>query len=565
MKPARRQRGSVLIIAAATLTVMLLATALAVDIGRISWEQRRLQLVADLAAMEAALTLGDCSQNVGVPLSVATAAATASATRNDYAGDPLGVRLGTMSTDASGVRNFAPSPGNVEAVEVTASKLVPKSMILPGVLVGEQRLTAVAVSRTQAVATLQVGSFLLRLDTSTSPLLNALLGQLLGTSVNLDLVSYEGLVNANVRLLDLINAAADVGTIQELLNLDLGLGEFNLLMANALSNVPGTEAVRATLLQLITAGLELPRIHLGDVLDVQTPFSPAALNAEVNVFDLLFTAAQVANARNAVAVDLATPFLAITGLADINLGLYIIEAPQIAVGPAGRDQDGEWITRARSGQVNLQLDLSLLGLLDSLTGSGGLVNLNLYVALAETRARLERFECRGNPTPAVIVGAVPQAARIGIGSFSDIEDLNPTIEPSQVLDVLGLIGIEASAELSLGTSSSDPIYLDFEEAPSTQTVAPGLGTSVNTLLDSLADDLVVQFTGVVGSLLNFLLNALGLGGTDGILDLVLHALQPIISALSPLLDFLFNLLGLQVGGADISILDITVGRPELVR
>ena len=68
-----------------------------------------------------------------------------------------------------------------------------------------------------------------------------------------------------------------------------------------------------------------------------------------------------------------------------------------------------------------------------------------------------------------------------------------------------------------------------------------------------------------GGILQPVLNLLGLGSSQGLLELVVDLLSPVIMALDPLLDFLLNLLGLQLGGADITVSDINVGRPGLLR
>lgn len=567
----RGQTGAITILAAGALLAVILVTALAVDVGRIFWEQRKLQMVADLAALEASLAMGNCAPAGGsTPLGRATAAARTSALRNGYTGDmnALRVRVGEVFTDGSGRRHFRPTPGTPFAVEVRAPLTIPRSLIIPGELGGDLDLDAVAVAGTETVGTLEVGSFLARIDTTTSPLLNAILGGLLGTSLNLDAVSYRGIADAHLTLLDLIEADATVGTVDELLDLEIGIRDFVVLAANALSRYPDQHTVAATLLNVadaITVDSDL-HLRLGDLLQVDLPAGNAALNAQINVLDLVMLGAQVANARHAVEVGLP---INIPGVATASLDLYIIDPPQIAVGPAGRDPDGEWITRARSAQINLELHLGVLGLL-SLNPGSGLINLDLVVDAPVTRAGFERFECR-DQGHAAVVGHVAQALRIGVGRFDDMSKLNPEIVPSRVVDLLGLLGITAHADLGLGQSPQAPGEMIFETIPSTQsTDNNALGSALSNLLYSLANNLVVEFDDhtILGALLGLLLQPvltlLGLGSTQGLLDLVTALLTPILTALDPLLEFLLNLLGIKLAGADISVIDINVGRPELL-
>jgi uncharacterized membrane protein len=68
------------------------------------------------------------------------------------------------------------------------------------------------VDKTDAQCFDGVGSGLLSLDTQESEILNAIFGELLDSSVALDAVSYEGLANARISLLDLLEADGSAGT-----------------------------------------------------------------------------------------------------------------------------------------------------------------------------------------------------------------------------------------------------------------------------------------------------------------------------------------------------------------
>lgn len=572
----RRQEGSILILSAAVMLSVLLVTALAVDLGRIFWEKRRLQMVADLAALEASLATVSCPQaGSGTPLQLAQAAAIASALRNGYQGSPsqIEVQVGKVTTNNSGVRSFVPSSSSTAAVQVRVEHAVPRSLLIPGHLLGDATLQATAVAGAGTVGTLQAGSFLARLDTNSSPLLNALLGKLLRTSINLDVASYRGLANANVTLLDLLEVSTDVGTVDQLLNLDLGIRDFVLLGAKALSRYPDQATVAATLLNLADViAVDIPlHLRLGDLLEVDLPDRRAALNAKINVLQLLMLGAQVANAHHLVQVDLGTNLLKTIGVADVGLDLYIIDPPRIAVGPAGRDESGEWITRVTSAQINLQLHLSLLDIL-TLKPKDGIINLDVFVQAPVTRAGFERFECFRDGYGAV-VGYVAQAVRIGVGKFDDLSKRNPKVLPSHVLYLPPhLLGIKASADLGLGNSPEKPGELVFDRVPETLSVDnDALGHAISNLLGSLVKNLKVEFEKntilgfVLGVVLDPILKLLGLGDANGLLDYLHHyLLGPVLSGLDILLDPLLHLLGLSVAGADITVLDVSPGRPSLL-
>jgi uncharacterized membrane protein len=217
------------ILGALTLLLSVLFTALAVDTGRLMLEKRRLQAVADMAALDASSQSGSCGDGT---LATAEAAAVASAARNNHLVSgtrTLVVELGNYSKDeATGVRTWPPEDSALHdrpmSVKVTAGNTVPASLFAGGILGEEATLQASAVAQRQALAGFSGGSGLLSLDSKKSALLNPLLGGILGSSVNLTLVSYQGIAATNITL-ESLRIAAGVGTVQELLDANLTLVE----------------------------------------------------------------------------------------------------------------------------------------------------------------------------------------------------------------------------------------------------------------------------------------------------------------------------------------------------
>jgi uncharacterized membrane protein len=562
IKSLARQRGAIGILGAATLLLSVLFTALAVDTGRLMLEQRRLQKIADMAALDGARALSCSGTTAAVDPAV-----NQSATLNNHTGDILDVELGDTLTQ-NGVRVFgAPKePDLPEAVRVTAGDTkVPASLVAGGWFGNKVNLQATAVAGAPTVGTMSVGTYLARLNTDDS-MLAPLLNGLLGISARAGIVSYEGLATANVTLLDLINAQAEVGTVDKLLDSEISMQDFVLLAAEALSNQKEPPTVAIDLLETIATELDADLLlHLGDLLKLDLPADQAALDAKINVLDLIGLGAEVANKGHAVAARLP---ISIPGIATATLTTYIVEPPQIAIGPAGRGADGEWITRAHTAQVNAELHLSLLDLLN--LGRTGLINLDLAINGAEARAGFESFNCTENGRNAVVGHAV-QALRIGVGRFDDMSKLNPVIVPSDVVNLLGLVVITARADLGLGQSTEDTGELIFDPPfPSDpqSTDNNRLGTAISTLLGDLANNLVIAFDGGLGFLLNLLLTPvlqiLGLGSSQGLLDLVANLLAPVLQALDPLLSGLLNALGISVAGADIRVMDVEGGYPQLL-
>ena len=121
-----RQRGAIGLMAALTLGLAVGFTVLVVDSGRLYLEQRKLQRVADTAALEAVTRNGDCLPG----LSAATYA-TQSAARNGFtvnADGTLTTTCGTLNTGADNFRAFTVDSTKSAAVRVVATHNVATSV-----------------------------------------------------------------------------------------------------------------------------------------------------------------------------------------------------------------------------------------------------------------------------------------------------------------------------------------------------------------------------------------------------------------------------------------------------
>ncbi|MGE0080167.1 MAG: pilus assembly protein TadG-related protein [Thiohalomonadaceae bacterium] len=559
------QRGAISIIAAASMVVAVLAVALALDIGRIIYERQRLQGVADAAALAGAQVLA----TEGDHNAAKAAARDAGAKNGDF--DTLDPQIGHL-TRAGGLRDFGTGPGDgspeYDAVQVIATHKVPRSLVAGGLLSGDDAvLTTRAVTHLEeSIAAITVGSHLLELDSERSKLLNSLLSALLGTTVDLDAVSYNNLLGTGIKLADIM-VQAGVGTIDELLSLEAKpVSEVFDWMLKVLEDEGSIAAIAfrdAT--RDIGANLTVPLdpLKLSDLLAVSNMQS--ALDAQLNVLDLLVTAAQVANKGNAVDLGLATPgLLADLGLASLSVKLLVVEPPQIAIGPPGKDENGEWRTVAKTGQLRLHVSLRALEI--DLVVLKAPISLDLVVEAASAEARLTAIHRPSPSVPAtrVDVEADPQLAFIGIG-----KECKPAVVPSPLLAAtVKLLELPvADVTANLGACSSfgilQPPDLEFSGPfPSDpQAAVTPTGEALLTGLDSLVQSATIQVKVTplgapelsldLGTTLRPLLQGLLVGLIGNLAD----------SVLGPLLD----LLGVQLGGADVTVLDASVGQVRLVR
>lgn len=534
-----RQRGAIGLFGILTLLLVLLFTALAVDTGRLWFERRKLQSVADLSAIEAASQLG-CGRNAG---NVVVAAQTA-ATRNGFGGDltaaPSHVEIGGLVV-SGGIRQFVPGVG-AYAVRVVTTKTVPASLVLGGFLGRNTVISAEATARAEpSHATFSAGSYQLRVSATPQDanLLNLLLGGLLGSSLSLDVLSYQGIASTSVNLAQLVQASGSVGTVEELLAADLSVADVIGLTATAVGLQAAVDArVTAGLQSLLSAAVNQVGVRLGDVLDVSVPASEAAGKVGINVLDLVTTTIMVANKQHAISLPLT---INLGSLLNVNAQVNVIQPPQIAVGPPGVDDGGLWCAQARAAQLDVKATVQAnLGVAD--------LNLALGAQLAQGEAHLESIDTVPGATR-VVIGATPGIASLGL---TNVAGTGPA-----TLTALGVpVGIDLN--LPIQTAGSESLVYDVgnpvtEHLPDSQSIPAPVGGSLATAL--AAPGAVELDLPLLGGLLNGILSPL--------LGSVVSPLLGFIG--SAVLDPLLKLLGLQLGGLDVTVEDIEyTGNARLV-
>lgn len=507
-----RQRGAFSLLAAATLLILLMFLGLALDTGRLYMEQRRLQKIADMAAMETLLRLPDsnCSSN---PANAQVFAA-ASAQRNNFLKDATQA----LDTDCvevntvAGLREISPSASG-EAVQVTATHTVKGSLILRGsAWIGggvddEVTLSAVAAAeRSPAVAAFTVGAQLLRLDN------NKLLGQLLqGVGLDVDDLSVldaDGLANASVltsgllealgidlsinelkaltpnELVSLVNTEVGLLTLSDIIELSVDLISDSTLqsdlmvLSNAIVSDPLLDTVQ---LQLFSNGSNNALIQL--VAGSNDPLD-AALDTRINLGDLLTTSLLAAYSGRALVI----PDLNLLGLAAVELG--IVEPPSIGIGPVG--------TQAYNAQIRLYLDVDsdnlLGGVLSWLTGTvlGTRIHLPIWIDLVSGLGTLTEIDCDASPREAdvlvdssllnVCVGDVPDELKWS--TKNSCLDASPSTELVKLLAIPLLTGKAEMAPLVHQEQLSD---IQVGQTKSTSVNPLALGNTIDNVVTGLLD------------------------------------------------------------------------------
>lgn len=567
-----RQRGAIGVMAAVTLLLALICLAPVIDTGRLYYEQRKLQRVADMAALETATQSGMC----GTANADVAGLARSSASRNGFVpgtGDSLGATLGTVEFDdrygsKDSARVFSAGGNMADSVQVQVMHQVPSSLVLNVASVfsnvpAQTTLTAQAVARRTAMAGLSAGTELANLDSSQSELLNNLLNALLGSKLSLNALGYKGLANANVSLLELadnlraVGVNVEAGSVESLLGAQANLAQLFGATVDAIdpSQVLGldTSLLRS---QLITGGINKASVTLGSILTVVAPDSvrDQALQGQVNALDLITALAMLANKQHAVTLGTN---INLGGLLGATVKLWIIEPPQIAFGYPGKNSNGQWRTQVHTAALRTSVEaaVGIPGVLD--------VNLGLAVSVAQGTAALDTIECGGVGQPVqVSVNALPGIAQLQLGKYADPQ--SGVVSPISVKVLSGLVKLDVSANGVVGGASGTTLKYEVtkpSDLPTDdQSANSSLGSSLDNALATLASSIKVEPT-ILG------LDPLGLIGAtlSGLVSSLLTLLKPAISALGHVvLDPLLHLLGVSMGIIDVRLIDLQTSGAELL-
>ncbi|KVR17434.1 hypothetical protein WK11_24630 [Burkholderia ubonensis] len=634
----RGQRGTVSVLATVWVLVALVTLG-AIDIGNLFFQRRDLQRIADLSALAAVQSLDPSDTSCGAANTAALNNARANETSNTVTTgapargqDQVAATCGRWDPQvyAGQPAYFAPAASGMtqlNATQVTVTRTMRYSFL--GVVsmlgAGPGTMSATATARASAIDTFSISATLASVDPVW---LNGILSALLGTSVSLTLADYQALAGANIKLLG-ISTALGAGTVNGLVDLSVTVPT---LIGNLSAYVGALQAgggdgpgYVAQLQAASTALGKLAGASVGNTTVVVANAPNALLNislgnpqsgadAQVNLLDLLTTAAQVAAYNKGHAVSLNTGVtlpLGASGFNVVSLQLQVLNPPSIAVGEAGLLPNGTWRTQASSAQIGVYLNvqtpsipitgaLGLSGLID-LTLSG--INLPIYLLVGGPAvASLAATKCGSATTPSTTtIVATPGIAKLCI-SAPPSGTLNlsnvSTCPPAGTLQLLNLqastlmsppVSLGVSASISnpvlqiVGTASSSAPYAGYPSATpyhfcnapaglatpvscGSGWVSPSTASSPNSYWTTYVNNLGASLGTALG---NINLNAITILGIPIPLGPLLDAigslvLQPVLSALDAVLVPILGLLGVQVGQATVHQISLTCNAAQLV-
>lgn len=504
---AAPERGAVQVMAAVGMVVAVIASALAIDIGRLAQERRNNQKVADMAALDTvrALVAGDDL----------TLAAGASAQRNGFpwatAGYDVTAQPGTVVDGA-----FVPGPlAGATAVEVTVSSPFRNYFAEGSRTVSAKARSAlagplgsVAVGSTLAGVSGTVGATEVRV-------LNRFLSRVVAPgTVSVDAVGWKGIADASVTFERLRTALGlSAGTVDGVLDAQLTYRQLLDATVSALqADGTATSLAAATPLAQIASQVSAA---VGATFTVRDLFSVVGTigdgqdvaNATLRVLDIVRGGAVVADGDHFVSFDLTSSDVgAIPGFNFARVKLGLIEGPQAKSGPPGTDTGGGYLTTASTSQlralveVHLRIVLSGLGLTD--------VRVPFLIEAGTARAHLHAMACTSPSPPArVDIRAETDAATARLGAVGDAALSNPstppTPVPTRVVDVAGLVTVDTNSVVT-ATAPGNPgttlsYFPPYEAGSPSQRVSatalalPSLAVSnltVNVLLLGLNGNLI---------------------------------------------------------------------------
>lgn len=448
-----RQRGAISIQGLIWLSVALICL-MTIDVGHVFWQKRELQRIADMSALA-----GATGSTQAVCESSARLNARANGLRDTGGGtDTSAVQCGNWDSQPSGgsvpapTEYFRPNITPYNAARVTVSRSVPYFFMFNSQSQGRTISATATAARSLPRAALSIRSTLVNIDSTKAGLLNAVVGGLLGGSVNVSLVGWQGIANTKINLLSYldqlaINLNLSAGQYDQLLQTDIGVGDLLQAAIDALRR--GGDTAEATL-NAIAGLIELhgqipggaPLIKLADLLRIASGTPASGLDLGLDVFQLVQGMVQVANSKSAV---IASVPIALPGVGNITVKSKVIEPPQIsAVGNpalARLDPMGENRIFVRTAQIRTLISIELGGLLGTVNSllQAVLNQLAPLTSFINDVLNLKLVAALGNFLGGLICPL--------LGPCPSVDSLHAKIAPSPRIDIgLGVGGGRAYVE-----------------------------------------------------------------------------------------------------------------------
>ncbi|WP_303494110.1 TadG family pilus assembly protein [Celeribacter halophilus] len=594
--------GAVVIIVALFLTAAVGFMAVGIDLGSLYFRQKTLQTQADMAAVSAVLNLYDEAEDEEDE--APRVAATQTVLGNALSAAALtGLSYGRYDYDSAVLAEDRFTEGSLTDADVNAAKAeladsAPLFFAKSFLNADSTPLSASATAARFDFASFSLGSRLLSLDTGES-VLDGLLGKTLGTSVDLDVLDYNALLDTQIDLLTFSDAlgnriGATAGDYENILTSDIDLADIAGAILDTGAVLDSTK-VLTTILNT-TASTALNASDLigidGDNIAVQLEDILGATH--VNALDLLKASLDILNDGSIVTVS------------GISLGIDEVTSVVLHLVVGEREAHSGWITLGEraatihTAQVRLKLDLELK---PELLGSLGLgvsvlsLNVPLYVEVASATATLTDLNCEaqeqsdtiatfdtgfdtfegveGTHVVEMFIGKFDDDAFKDIKvplnhadmDYADILDLRLSLDLGLIsLPLIELVTLQMKSHAAVGASQNPSVEFLVSEvateevAGEPKTIQSGelLSTTLTSLLAPSSVHINSEALGIVNVLLKPLLTSV-LNILPG------ELLGALLTPLDAVLDSLLNTLGIGIGQGDLTLDGVNCGKVVLVQ
>lgn len=557
------ERGAALIFTAITMVVLLWAGATGVDVGFSVYGSRQAQAMADTAALDLARYLSYADNTYVTGTAVQSYLNTKLAQVKTDNGSTASLTVvpgywgsGKFTADGSpgATNNCKGSPGPpvippCNAIEVTANQSVPQIFFggfnaLPGHAGNtvSQTVSGSTIGADTPEAAFSIGSYLASINTQQSGVLNKVLGPL-DTSANLTLVGYEGLANTDVTLAQLITASGGLLTYSNVLSESLTAqqwqGIFDSAMANqelsvncsssptpdvctAYSALSGqsfsnSSSTSVSLCQLVNINVGSTQYNCNN-----PSVSTQALNASLNVYQILSTDAEYLDAKNGSYLDVTTALNlsdpGVVNIGTVTLQLTFGQPIQVAYGPVG--------TTASTAQIGATLNVNLASLLGINIGT-----LSIPLSGATGTSTLANVTCTNNAMTVTQINTVTNAITTGTNGIT--------------LNLLGIVTAQGSLTVSGANSSQS--FTGAEVPPTASTTNPPATQSNSNPRNVYTTTPTLSFSQA--------------SGINALVAPLLTSTSVLALALGPVLQSL----GVEVAGAQVTDMATNCGAVSLVQ
>ena len=529
------RHAGISIATAFAMTMLIGAAALAVDVGSLYLDRRKLQGIADAAAMAAAGRPGE---------------ERAAAERIIAANCDCGIAIAALTTGTytpekavAAEQRFTTGGASTNAVRISLTRNRP--LYFGRVLTGKTDtvIRATATGARRGYAAFSLGS---RVAAVNGGLPNALLSGLTGSNINLSLMDYEALATTDIDLLAFSDALrteidAEVLTFGQTLDSQVTMPQ----VVSALAAASDGQAANA--LEHI-ADRALPRsLFPSRAIDLGPRSSSIRVDpanpVKVNALSLLRAMLLLGSANRQVDLSVASN---LPGGSGIDIALLIGEPP--AHSPLIAVTDTNQVV-VRTAQVRLKMDARVQTPLAS-------VHVPVLAELGSASARISDIDCGPNSSAAVSLAVVTSPAMLAIGTVdsADFQDMQRPLDPRSARVVkLPLASVDAEAELVLSDLAEKQVAFSRSDIDDGRVKTVSSSGLVAGAAKSLSDRMDLRVN-VLGIGLN--LNALRAAVSDSV-ALAAPVLDTVIADIT-------GLLGVHVGQADARVNALRCGKAKLV-